>query len=127
MGLLYKSALSTVRKADPGKPSIVLNESAEKEIKTYLVRHPKLWGFIFDIPHDVPRTEADILSGLITGAVSSIGIGIRLRSKKTLVLVPASLDRELVAHRIRTNFQTANSYTFSMTDSNDIQALLKNN
>jgi hypothetical protein len=131
MGLLYKSNLSTVgksdaRKANSEKVLSVLNENAEKEIDAYTARHPKLRGFIFDIPEGVTRMEAEILSGLLKGAVSSIGIGIRLRSRRTLVLVPASLDQELVSHRIRANFQTANSYTFSMTGNDDIKAIIKN-
>jgi hypothetical protein len=126
MGLLYKSGLSITGKGNSGKPLVVLNESAEKEIEMYLGRHPKLRGFIFDTPQGVPRTEAAILSGLIVGAVSAIGIGIRLRSKKTLVLAPSSLDQELVAHRICANFQTVNSYSFSMRLGDNIKALLNN-
>jgi hypothetical protein len=130
MGLLYKSDLSTVGKSarETGSEKVlsVLSENAEKEIIAYTARHPKLWGFIFDIPEDVTRMEAEILSSLLKGAVSSVGIGIRLQSRRTLVLVPASLDRELVSHRIRANFQTTNRHTFSMTGSDDIKAIIKN-
>jgi hypothetical protein len=126
MGLLYKSDLSTPGTDDSGKALSELNKNAEKEIDAYVARHPKLWGFIFDVPHGVTRMEAEILSSLMKGAISSIGIGIRLQSKRTLVLVPASLDQELVSHRIRTNFQIINSYPFSMTSSDDIKAIIKN-
>jgi hypothetical protein len=126
MGLLYKSDLSTVGNDGSGNALSGLSENAEKEIDAYAARHPKLWGFIFDIPHGVTRMEAEILSSLMKGAVSSIGIGIKLKSKRTLVLIPASLDQELVSHRIRANFQITNSYIFSTTSGSDIKAIVKN-
>jgi hypothetical protein len=129
MGLLYKSHLSgagNVGKNGSGKAPRILNGNAGKEIDAYVARHPKLWGFIFDDGGGVAETEAEILAGLVKGAVSTIGIGARLRPGKMLVLVPASLDRELVAHRIRVNYRMTDSYAFSMTGGDDINAMIKN-
>jgi hypothetical protein len=126
MGLLYKSHLSGAGKNDSGKAPRVLNGNAGKEIDVYVAGHPKLWGYIFDADSGVTETEAEILSGLLKGAVSTIGIGARLQPGKMLVLVPASLDRELVSHRICVNFRMTDSYAFSMTGSDDINAMIKN-
>jgi hypothetical protein len=41
-------------------------------------------------------------------------------------LIPASLDKELVSHRIRANFQIKNCYSFSTTSFDDIKAVIKN-
>jgi oligoendopeptidase F len=130
MGLLYKSDLSIVRKNDfENRLEKVLseqNKNAEKEIDAYIARHPKLWGFIFAIPQEVARTEAEILSDNIKKAVFSLGIGVRLQSKRILVLIPASLDQEMVSHRICANFKISDYYTFSINSSSDIKAIIKN-
>ncbi|MDR1469080.1 MAG: hypothetical protein LBT00_07280 [Spirochaetaceae bacterium] len=134
MGLLYKSDSSADgRKGDPQKTAVAPGRNAEKEIAAYIARYPKLSGVVFDIPHGVTKEDAEILSGLIKSAVSSIGIAARLRSDsrltgtlRMLVLTPASLDKKLVLHRIRANFQIKNGVTFSATDLNDIKTVVKN-
>jgi hypothetical protein len=133
MGLLYKSDLSAAGKGNPPKTAPVLGENAEKELNTFIARYPKVSGFVFDLPQGVMKTEAEILSGLIIGAVSSIGIGVNLRLMegekdlvRTLVLIPAFMDKELVSHRLRANFQIKNSRSFSMTDGDDIKTIIQN-
>jgi hypothetical protein len=131
MGLLYKSDLSADRKKDdPKKTAVVPDENGEKEIAAYIARHPKLSGIILDVLHGVTKEEAEMLSGLIKSAVSSIGIAVKLPSvnlpsKRTLVLIPASLDKALVSHRIRANFQIKKCFTFSTTSLNDIKTIMK--
>jgi hypothetical protein len=126
MGLLYKSDLSVVAGGTTPKRRSVLGEKEEKEITAHIARFPKLSGFVFDIPSAATKEEAEILSRMIKSAVASIGIGVNLHSKRTLVLIPATIDRELVSHRIRANFQIKNSYTFSMTNTDDIRTIIKN-
>jgi hypothetical protein len=130
MGLLYKSDLPADRKkSDPQKTAVALPKNVEKEIAAYSVRHSKLSGLVFDIPHNMTKEEANILSGLIKGTVSSIGIAVNLHADlhltRTLVLIPASLDKELVPHRICANFQTKNCAAFSVIGTEDLQMILK--
>jgi hypothetical protein len=137
MGLLYKSDLSTAGEVNSNKTAFALDGNAEKELNAFVARYPKVSGFVFDIPQGVTKPEAEILSGLIKGAVSSIGIGVNLRAMegegkrerglmRTLVLIPAFMDKELVSHRLRANFQIKNSRTFSMTDGDDLKTIIKN-
>jgi hypothetical protein len=134
MGLLYKSDLPVGGKTgDPKKKAIAPSKNAEEKIAAYIARHPKVSGFVFDVPYGVTKEEAEILSSLMKSAVSSIGIAVQLcsdvrsmKTLKTLVLIPASLDKELVSHRIRANFQIKNSSAFSATGLNDIKMILKN-
>jgi hypothetical protein len=130
MGLLYKSDVSVGGKTgEPKKTAIAPGESAEQKIAAYNAMHPKMSGFIFDIPHDAAEDEAVILSDLMKSAVSSIGIAVSVRSDpclmRTLVLIPASLDRELVSHRIRANFQIKSGCAFSAASMNDIKTAIK--
>jgi hypothetical protein len=130
MGLLYKSDLSDgERKGDPKKTAVAPSGNANKEIAAYVARHPKLSGVLFDFPHSTTKEETAILSGLLRGAVSSIGIAMKVRSDsrstRTLVLIPASLDNELVSHRIRVNFQIKKSRIFPSISLDDVQTILK--
>jgi hypothetical protein len=131
MGLLYKSDLSADgRNDDPRKTAAAPSGNANKEIAAYAARHPKLSGVVFDFPRSATREEAAILSGLMRSAVSSIGVAVKLRSDsrstRTLVLIPASLDNELVSHRIRANFQIKKSRAFPSIGPNDVKTILKN-
>jgi hypothetical protein len=122
MGLLYKSHLSNGGEGAENAP--VLDGNARKEIDAYIARHPQLWGFIFDADRSATEEETEILAGLVKGAVSSVGVGARLQTGKILVLVPASQDPELVAHRVGANFHLTNSYLFTMTGNDDIARMI---
>jgi hypothetical protein len=122
MGLLYKSHLSNGGESAGNAP--ILDGNARKEIDAYLARHPRLWGFIFDVDRNATEEETEILAGLVKGAVSSVGIGARLQTGKILVLVPASQDPELVAHRIGANFRLTNSHAFTMAGGDDIARMI---
>jgi hypothetical protein len=125
MGLLYKSDFvlsKTGTKKIAGRP---FDAEIEREAKKYAEKHLELYGLIFDVPDKSSRQDAVLFSTLIKSAVMPLGFGVTLHSNRTLVLVPSSVDHELLTHHICTQFHIKNIHTFSMTKDDNLKDFVK--
>jgi hypothetical protein len=125
MGLLYRSSFANAKVVPQKDSPSPFDADAEKEIMRYIEGKAELSGFVFDWPKTTIQADADVYAESIKSAVSAIGHSVKLLSKKVLVLAPASIDSELLVHRICKNFRTENIYSFSMTSSDNIKNILK--
>ncbi|MDR2101839.1 MAG: hypothetical protein LBP43_04645 [Treponema sp.] len=136
MGLLSKAAAKTSPNPDetvPDKKGISPKTSPGPEkpppsgaekfrgIKNDIIQYQKekqapFQGIVFDVP--APSGEGGDKKFLdrLSDMILCFGVAIGLPAGRSLVLLPASLDRELVAHRISHSLNTPSLGSFKALD-----------
>ena len=111
MGLLNKAENGTVETA------LRLKKTADclpKTLKEKIAQFHKNQGNINCILFDVPENSKgkEDFCHRIAGMLDKNGTVIPLQTGRPLVLLPLSMDRELVAHRISKSLDTAPVFSF---------------
>ena len=96
MGLLDRAGNVTVN-AEPGSPQ---PGSFEEEIIRYHKINPVFNCVLLEIPASSGGEDKADFCQKVSGMINKIGSVIPLPSGRPLILLPSSIDRELIAHRL---------------------------
>ena len=89
----------------PPEPSVLNQRDLEDILKQYQKTNSSIGGLIIDIPKE--KTSK------ITAMVSHFALVEELSSNRSLVLFPAYLDRDLIAHRLKNDLDAEIPLIFS--------------
>jgi hypothetical protein len=113
MGLLSKAVVKVNPELD--KTGQVQREIAD-EIRQYLKNQSVFQGIILKFPPgETGEAEADF-AGKVSRMVSSFGSVFPLSAGNCLLLLPETMDRELLAHRLSQSLKTRVLYQFQADD-----------
>jgi hypothetical protein len=72
----------------------------EKELSRFYRTSPSSAGIVLEASPNLPEAEGPLFQERLLSMVSLIGTAVALAPRRSLVLLPAGMDRELIAHRI---------------------------
>ncbi|MDR1058447.1 MAG: hypothetical protein LBL43_02760 [Treponema sp.] len=98
MGLLSRAVSKTASGLD--KMGTALRERVEKETVRFHHTHSPFAGIVFQAADRIPEAEWPGLQKRLSDITALSGAVIPLTPRRSLVLLSAVLDRELIAHRI---------------------------
>jgi hypothetical protein len=78
----------------------------EAAITQYNKINPQFNGIVLDFPAGMAEDEAEDFNKMVYNMVSLLGITMILPSRRSLILLPGSLDKEIIAHRISNSLNT---------------------
>jgi hypothetical protein len=124
MGLLYRSEFALL---DEGakKMKEPFDAASEREIKRFINRYLNLKVYVFAFPEKAGRVDAAVYARLMKSFVSTLGLGVELGGNRVLVLLPDSVDGELLSRHLFTHFNMGEVASFAAADSDFIKARLK--
>jgi hypothetical protein len=92
---------------EPGKGGGLFNA-----LTRYYKFCPSFQGAVFEPPDTMGEDEKDYFSRQISAMVSSFAAVAELPSRRSLILFPAAMDRELVMHRLTKSLKTKALFAF---------------
>ncbi|MDR3167288.1 MAG: hypothetical protein LBT93_05040 [Treponema sp.] len=135
MGLLSKAAAKSSSKAEktvPDKQEITRKEPPEPEtissgaeesqrVKRGIIQYQKgkqdpFQGIVFDLPGPAGKAGDKKFLDRLSDMILCFGTAISLPAGRSLVLMPSSLDRELIVHRISHSLNTPSLGAFRALD-----------
>ena len=91
-------------------------DSLKEKIAQYHLSHNDFNCIIMEIPGSAPTGEKAAFCRRVTDMISMAGTVIPLSSGSPLILLPSGVDRELIAHRLSSSFNTKPIFSFEAND-----------
>jgi hypothetical protein len=83
-----------------------ISDPLEAAIAQYHKINSRFNGIVLDLPAGMAKDEAEGFNKTVYNMVALLGITLALPSGRSLVLLPGTLDEELVAHRLSNSLNT---------------------
>jgi hypothetical protein len=109
----YQKETQKTEPAIENEPLQKTKDGFEEILEQYHSSNSSIGGMIIEIPEDLRKLEDKEGIKKISSMVSHFAMAEELSSGRCLVLFPESLDRELIAHRLKNNLGTDIPLIFS--------------
>jgi hypothetical protein len=105
--------------------SRIPDSSVEANLTQYHKMNPAFSGILVDVPKTFTEAEREGFPHTVARMTSLFGLVTALPSGRSLVLLPQSMDRDLIAHRLRASLKTETLEVFSADIPGEALKILK--